>query len=251
MIINEPNEMQIPSLRSLWAEAFGDENEFLDRFFDVAYSENRCRVLTVDKSVKAALYWFDAEFQGKKIAYLYAIATEKKEQGKGYCTALMRDTHAFLRENGYCAAMLCPANDSLFEFYRRLGYENATYTSEFQCFKANETVELKQISTEEYNSLRKAYLPFGGVIQEKETTDFLATFSSFYSGDDFIVCVKEQDGVLYTSEILGNTKNAPKILAALGYEQGIFRGVGNQKPFTMIYKFEEIQTPTYFGHVLD
>ena len=120
-----------------------------------------------------------------------------------------------------------------------------------QCFKANETVELKQISSGEYNSLRKSYLPFGSVIQENETSDFLAAFSSFYSGKDFIVCVKEQNGVLYASEILGNTKNAPKILASLGYEQGIFRGVGNQRPFTMICKFEEIQTPTYFGHALD
>lgn len=251
MIIDKPNNSQIPSLRSLWAEAFGDGQEFLDKFFSVAYSENRCRALTVGGTVKAALYWFDAEFQGKKIAYLYAIATAKTEQGKGYCSALMRSTHAFLKERGYCAAMLCPASEKLFEFYRRLGYENATSVSENRCFASSEMVSIKKINAHEYNEHRKEYLPCGGVIQEKEATDLLATFSSFYAGEDFILCARKQGGLLFVSEILGNTKNAPKILAALGYEQGIFRGVGNQKPFTMILKFDKMQTPSYFGHVLD
>ena len=110
---------------------------------------------------------------------------------------------------------------------------------------------MTKISVTEYNELRRAYLPENSIIQEKECSDFLNTFSDFYKGEDFILCSREQDGILFATEILGKTENAPKILSALGYERGVFRGVGNQIPFSMIIKFDKIQSVTYFGHALD
>lgn len=251
MIINSPKKSQIPDLRSLWAEAFGDSEDFLDRFFSVAFAPERCRILIDNNKLASALYWFDCELDGRKIAYLYAIATAKSAQGKGYCSALMSDTHSHLIQCGYSAAMLCPASGTLFEFYRRLGYQNATNISEFTYTSSNETLQMIQISISEYLLLRREYLPSGGVIQEKECAEFLQTFSKFYKADDFIICAREENGSFFATEILGNTKNAPKILATLGYKQGVFRGVGNQKPFSMINNFSEMPSVSYLGIALD
>ena len=65
MIINAPDSAQIPALRRLWQQAFGDSEQFLDIFFETAYSPDRCRCVIVDDQLAAALYWFDCGYQGE------------------------------------------------------------------------------------------------------------------------------------------------------------------------------------------
>jgi hypothetical protein len=78
MNINAPTLDLIPALRGLWKEAFGDSDDFLDMFWRTAFSYDRCRCVTVDGEVAAALYWFDCECRGERVAYIYAVATAKK-----------------------------------------------------------------------------------------------------------------------------------------------------------------------------
>ena len=85
MTIDAPNVEQTAWLRRLWKEAFGDSDAFLDRFFTIAYSPDRCRCVTADGRVTAALYWFDCDCQGEKLAYLYAVATAQDCRGRGLC----------------------------------------------------------------------------------------------------------------------------------------------------------------------
>ena len=251
MIIDKPNENQILPLRELWKEAFGDTDAFLDRFFSTAFSYNRCRCVTENGRLVSALYWFDCDYQGEKIAYFYAIATAKAHRGKGLCQALIKDTHEHLRSLGYAGAILCPASDKLFDFYEKLGYRNCTFISEFTCIALGEATDLKEISSQKYADLRRKYLPSGSVIQENESIAFLNTYSRFYSGDDFLLCAREENTSLFGVELLGNTSSAPKILSALGFQGGTFRTLGNDKPFTMIYPFKMIVMPKYFGHAFD
>ena len=56
MTIDCPNQAQIPQLRALWQEAFGDTDAFLDIFFHRAYARSRSRCITQDGRVIAALY---------------------------------------------------------------------------------------------------------------------------------------------------------------------------------------------------
>ena len=72
MFANYPQPHEIPALRLLWQEAFGDSDAFLDKFFSVGYNQNRCRVVMREAQAATALYWFDCQWEGKKLAYLYA-----------------------------------------------------------------------------------------------------------------------------------------------------------------------------------
>ena len=101
MTIDAPRQEQIGQLRLLWKEAFGDTDAFLDSFFAIAFACDRCRCVTEDSRVTAALYWFDCSCGGKKMAYLYAVATAKDRRGSGLCRALLEDTHAHLKKKGY------------------------------------------------------------------------------------------------------------------------------------------------------
>ena len=71
MKIDHPAFEQVPGLRQLWQEAFGDSDAFLDGFFDTGFSPRRCLCVTDGEPV-AAVYWFDCRFAGEKLAYLYA-----------------------------------------------------------------------------------------------------------------------------------------------------------------------------------
>ena len=57
MIIDNPTNTE--PLRRLWKQAFGDTDSFLNSFFTFGFSPDRCRQITVDGNVAAALYWFD------------------------------------------------------------------------------------------------------------------------------------------------------------------------------------------------
>ena len=51
MTIDAPKKQDIPALKALWQEAFGDEEAFLDCFFSTAFSPKRCRCVTLSGPV--------------------------------------------------------------------------------------------------------------------------------------------------------------------------------------------------------
>lgn len=253
MNINKPLLSQIPELRTLWKEAFGDTDEFLDIFFKKAFHPDRCRCITVDKHVVAVLYWFDCIYEDKPIAYIYAVATAKSHRGQGLCQKLMADTHLHLAKHGYEGAILVPGNKELFDFYKKIGYQTSCYLRKFQCDAASEDLPLYSIDKEEYARLRKFLLPPGSVIQEHKNLDFLETQAKFYMGHGFILTAYGEKDVLHGIELLGDISAAPAIIHTLGYKKGFFRTVGNQIPFAMYYPLEgsTLLPPSYFGFAFD
>ena len=238
-------------LRRLWKQAFGDSDKYLDSFFAAGFSPDRCRALTVNGQLAAALYWFDCMWNGQKTAYLYAIATDEVFRGHGLCKALMENTHRHLRELGYVGAILVPARESLFAFYKRLGYRTCGYVTEFTA-KADEPIKLNKIDAAEYARLRRLYLPENGVVQEGPLLDFLQTQAQFYAGDGFMLCASVENGTAFIPELLGNAAVAPAVIAALGITEGRCRTIGTDKPFAMYFPLSYTETaPAYFGLALD
>ena len=252
MCADFPKPEQIPALRQLWQEAFGDEDAFLDKFFSTAYSPNRCRVILSEGQAAAALYWLDCLWEGKKLAYLYAVATAKAFQGRGLCRLLLEDTHALLAQKGYAGVVLCPGNDGLFAMYAKLGYVNMSAIREFSA-EADDTVcPLTKISPEEYARRRKILLPPNSILQEGESLAFLTTFSSLYAGQDCLLCARREEDTLFVPEILGNTDRAAGVLGYFGCKTGIFRTPGLEKPFAMYHRLTADPTiPAYLGHAFD
>ena len=242
MKIDYPLEMQIPGLRSLWKEAFGDSDAFLDIFWDTAFSADRCRCITVDGQVAAALYWFDCRLDDRPIAYVYAVATAKTFRGQGLCRKLMDNTRLLLADLGYSGIILVPEMH-LIGMYEGMGYKVCSYVREFTCRASSNPVVLQEISAAEYADLRRQYLPKGGVVQENENLQFLSGISKLYTGDGFLYADD--------AELLGNTDAAPGILAALGKTSGTFRCPGNEIPFAMYLPLDNQRAPAYFGLAFD
>ena len=252
MFAKHPDDRDVPALRQLWQEAFGDDDSFLDKFFAAGYSKNRCRVVMQEGQAVAALYWFDCQWEGKKLAYLYAVATAKSFQGQGLCRSLMADTHQLLREQGYAGTILVPGSDTLRMMYEKMGYRTATTIREFTREAGLETFPLEKISAEEYARQRKAMLPAGGIVQEGAGLAFLETYANFYAGNGCLFCAIKDGQHLFVPEFLGDDTHIPGILRSLNCQGGTFRTPGAGKPFAMYHSLtDDPSAPTYLGHAYD
>lgn len=252
MTIKSPDLGCVPALRRLWQQAFGDTDAFLDDFFRVGFSRERCRCGFKDESPVTVLYWFDCACGGRRLAYLYAAATELACRGQGLFKALMEDTHRHLRSLGYDGAVLVPGEPGLFAMYEKLGYATCCTVRQFVCGKANTQLPLRRIDPGEYAARRKALLPEGGVVQDEKTLAFLSCFSGFYAIPDAVLAASVQNGVAVVHELLGDVGDAERIVAALGASEGRFRTPGGEKAFAMFMPFvENCPIPKYFGLALD
>ena len=252
MVTEHPGQEQISGLRQLWKLAFGDTDTFLDIFFDRAFSLDRCLCTWEADTVLAALYWFDCEVWGRKIAYLYAVATHPAYRGRGLCHRLMESVHEILGARDYAGVILVPQEENLRKFYGGMGYRDCGGVAEQFCTAAETAVSIRQVDAVTYGILRRTLLPQGGVCQEGENLRFLEATAKLYAGEDFLLAASEQDGALWAMELLGNTEAAPGILRALDYDAGTFRMMGTAQPFGMFLPLtQDIRMPEYFGHAYD
>ena len=246
MNLNHPAAVQIPQLRRLWQEAFGDSDAALDCFFQAAYAPERCLCITDAGNVVAAAYWFSCG----EYAYIYAVATAKNHRGQGLCHKLMDAIHTLLTRQGYAGAMVVPGEESLRRFYAGMGYANFGGIREFSCQAASTPEALRQLRAAEFSAMRRQYLPAGAVVQEGENLAYLQTYAQFYAGKDFLLTVLQDGKVLQGLELLGNADAAAGILAALGANSGTFRTPGDT-PFAMYKPLHSKKQPTYFGFAFD
>lgn len=252
MFAEFPTPRDIPALRQLWQEAFGDDDAFLDKFFTTGYSPDRCQVIPDGCKAAAALYWFDCQWEDKKLAYLYAVATAKAFQGKGLCRLLMEDTHRLLARKGYAGAVLVPGSPGLREMYEKMGYRTASSVREFSRKAGEHEFPLAKISRAEYAQRRKSLLPAGGIVQEGAGLAFLETYATLYTGNGCLLCAIQNGQGLIVPEFLGDTAHIPGILRYLGCPEGSFRTPGPGKPFAMFRSFtEDTSTPNYLGLAFD
>ena len=245
-----PTTQQIPSLRQLWQEAFGDGDAFLDLFYSTAFSPDRCLCVQENDRVAAALYWMDCRLEAKPVAYLYAVATGKAFRRRGICKALMDQARQTLAHLGYAGILLVPGTDDLRQMYASMGYENATTVDMFTQASGSQPIPLRSVTPAEYHRLRLDYLPQGSVLQES-CPGFLEGCCSLYTGEGCLVAAAVSNDSLLCQEFLGDTALAPAVLAALGLQSGRFRTPGGNTPFAMWLPLSNSLPPKYFAFAFD
>lgn len=252
MTVDYPSPAQVQGLRSLWKEAFGDSDVFLDSFFESAFSPRRCRCVTEKGAVLAALYWFEVTCGAQRLAYLYAVATAKSHRGRGLFSALLADTRRVLAEEGFDGILLVPETESLGRMYQKFGFFpcTAVRTAEFQA--GAEPVPFREIGPGEFARLRRGLLPGGSVLQEGADLAFLAAQCHFFAGEGWLAVGQIYDGKLVCQEYLGDESAIPGLLRALNVPVGSFRMPGEEQPFAYLLPLHEnCLRPGYFALALD
>ena len=253
MIIKNPIEADTKALKALFKQGFGDTDEFIEHFFLTAFSQSRCTCAYDNGRICAALYWFDCFCKDEKIAYLYAITTEKEKRGRGICSALMRHTHNLIEKQGYKGAILVPASEKLFAFYERLGYECSAFINEFKVIASpNISTSVYKLSAAEYLEKRKAHLPDFSISPNSEIADFLDGLCDFYGAKDAVFALRKNQNEFFAVEFLGDRRLIEGIVSHFGFKEGVVRTPGRQKPFAAFYPFNKsTKPPKYLGFAFD
>lgn len=248
MIIDIPAARDIPALRQLWKQAFGDTDSFLDSFFSVGFAFDRCRCVRTGGQLAAALYWFDCDWQGKKVAYLYAVATDMALRGKGLCRTLMEDTHRHLQSNDYAGSALVPGDRELFSLYEKLGYRSFCPIQTLTVYAGKNAVFPELLSAKEFDALRRSYLPESAILQEGATSAFLSAFAGLYKTENSVFAAAKEGNTLHFQEYLGDLTLLPGIVAGLKAETGIVRLPGGDTDTAMYHSFDgSHDLPSYLG----
>ena len=116
----------IPALKALWKQAFGDTDAEIDSFFKTVYPETTGFCAEEDGAVIAMLFALSLTLahgeEMQKAAYLYAVATDEAFRGRGVCRALMEFAERTLRKRYVSCLLLVPETEKLASYYETMGY---------------------------------------------------------------------------------------------------------------------------------
>lgn len=167
----------MPKIIQLWQQVFGDEKEKIELWVnDFAKLENVFVACDLQGNVVAQLLAVPCFVKENKGIYLYALATNPTQRGKGTMTRLMEYAEEYYLKKDFLFSCLVPANIPLFSFYAKRGYKKATkLVNGIFCQNKNtmslESYKCGKISVDEFSALRKKFIGLNYVslelVQEK------------------------------------------------------------------------------------
>lgn len=122
-------------LKELWHTVFGDDYDYINLFFKKEYSLCDTFAEVIDGKIVSVLYLlncridFNSEtYKGK---YLYAAATHPDYRSRGLMGKLINEALDYCKNASDTDFIsLVPANDGLYDYYGKFGFETALYRYE-------------------------------------------------------------------------------------------------------------------------
>lgn len=246
----------LPALTRLWSTSFGDDPKEIQNFWSAAFSHIQVYTATEGSTPLAMAcviptHFVDEEGESHTCGYIYAVCTDPRSRGRGICQELMEHIH---KHCGYAYTALVPAEESLFAFYEKLGYETCFFHREYTV-SPKKGGKVSPATAEVYRSIRELQLydnflsydeyllPCAGQLYRIETVDGL------YCG-----CCYQKEQTLLIRELLPNSPSAAAALCAyLGCKSAVVRTMGEDKPFGMLRSLKGHPIPdcAYLGLALD
>lgn len=177
-------------LKDIWKICFADTNEYINSFFEKMYRPGRAVVAEAEGTLCAAMYVLEAgNLAFDKCGYLYALGTLPKYRGMGIGTAVTVGAAELGFELGCDICVTCPAEQGLFNYYKKLGFVNFSRISKQICsisgvHSGSSSRGIMLISVEEYIQLRDKLVPENAVRYNRTFMEFLNT-SLLQSGGGF------------------------------------------------------------------
>jgi len=164
----------------MWKKCFNDSDDFLDLHFSRKYKHENTLIYFEGDQAAASLQMFsyNIRFWGEIVPFYYlaGLCTLPEYRKKGYMAQLIHESHSVMLRRKIPLSILVPAENWLYGFYEKFGYE--------QVFEGNENiVPLKEI-LDMFPSISKAYSYFDSSIQNKD-------FYVQKSLDEFTIIVDE------------------------------------------------------------
>ncbi len=111
---------------ALWQRVFGDGEAVVAECLDVLAGAGNVYVSAEGETVNAILLAAPCSCGGRQGAYLYALATQPEHRGHGVMAGLLAHAEVECKRRGAAFLALVPAGESLFGYYRKLGFSDIT-----------------------------------------------------------------------------------------------------------------------------
>lgn len=125
----------LKELKEIWKLCFGDEDAFIDYYFQSRDWVKETAVLVRDGRIASMLTMIPVNMVGKdgekrRASMLYAIATHPDFQKRGYADRLIDFSNEYLLSQQISVTLLVPAGEDLFRFYGKRGYQEGFFIRE-------------------------------------------------------------------------------------------------------------------------
>lgn len=111
-------------LSKMWQSIFLEDYEVTDYFFEKLFESCTAPVLLVENEIAASLFLLDCQIGEHRGKCVYCAMTKYAHRGKGYMKRLLDFSYDYCLEKGFDFLVLVPAEKSLFDYYKKCGFEN-------------------------------------------------------------------------------------------------------------------------------
>ncbi len=243
-------------LKLIWKNIFKDTDEYIDLYFKERFSPFKTYVLRDGNKITSTLYYSDVKLYYEdniyNCAYICGIATLPEYRGKNQASFLIKRCVTDLKEMGYDLAFLIPASLSLFEFYKKSGFENFTSLNILN-------TDVKP-SKEKYipfkgNDTNKLYATFSGLKPLRSDKDFEVLNNCYgqpytFSGG-YMYAYKEKETIYIAEHSFQNYDELIEkinLIADSSVKNAVIKShssvrIGNETPFSVYINFKNIDLP--------
>lgn len=231
-----PAAEDVPKLKSLWHEVFGDSIEEIDRFFETWFLPEL--TLTCGDCDAMAFLMEVGHYNRARCGMLYAVAVRPEKRRSHIGSGIVKEMLKVGHEYGFDIVVAHPAEASLFDFYEKEAGLAAGFTvkERVELFSDAPTMPAaSDVSPEEYRGIREILLMPTEHIDMSEKS--LAWFTSYGGrllavGRFACAACEYIDGELFIRELISPVVPEAEVIDAI-------RGV--MKSDTL-----HITTPTWF-----
>lgn len=126
-------------MMELWKETFHDSMQYVGLVFETYYRPDHSFTRYCENRLIASLLAIPYEFQilandsrkrFLKAIYLCGLATRPEWRKKGIMSGLINETEMYFQTRGFDMAFLIPADDHLREYYKHMGFYDASFRKE-------------------------------------------------------------------------------------------------------------------------
>lgn len=168
MQVRAPLESEQQKLKRIWEICFyEDSKESIDFYFLNAYKNKNALVCTENDEIIGMLHILPVVLKNEgnllNGGYIYAASTLPDHRLKGVLKALDNEAQKLSKSKGYSFLTLVPAKNTLFNMYKKLGYEtmfflNEAHINPYEYSTKSIKTEITSLKGQKHIILRESFL---------------------------------------------------------------------------------------------
>ncbi|RNC29092.1 MAG: hypothetical protein AWM53_01012 [Candidatus Dichloromethanomonas elyunquensis] len=248
------------SQKEIWKLSFGDKDKYIDFYYANRYKEEETILLEYNGNILAMLTLMPVKtivpdsgcFDSVMI---YAMATHPNYWNQGFASRVMEFSDQHLSSANKAFSVLVPQGKSLFNFYRKHGYQEAFYIrenllalEEINLLPDNHVpCTLSANNPDEYNVRRNKYLRGRlHIAYSDKDVRYQQKLSRWSGADIYLADFPDVQCCAVTERISAEKVLIKEILAPEGYIPVLIRKLAQQVPAQEYL----VRTPAYLGEKL-